>query len=187
MKKGKVIATRLDEDLMKLFSMDVNKYGGEYKALRQIVKEYYSNRQKPEEVKQFSQVEQTGNVIEDSRNLAESDIPSSFIRKLVAEIDNQKKLKNSMKKGGSFHEENALADLKSMIQYGKPTFHELRYFFDYWYNMAICLNALAMRGNRLTKVQRKVMNDLEEPLPNPNSKTSLETSVRNMRVNGRKI
>ena len=92
-----------------------------------------------------------------------------------------------MKKGGAFHEENALIDLISMIKYGKPTFAELNYFFNYWYNMAVCLNALALRGNRMTKIQRQTLADLENPIPNPNARSTLEDSVKNTRVNrGRK-
>ena len=186
-KKGKVIATRLDDDLMELFSMDVNKYGGEYKALREILRQYYREQKKPEEIKHFEQLEKTGDVIEDAKSLANSNISSMLIKQVIAEMDNQKKLKNSMKKAGAFHEENALTDLASMIKYGKPTFHELRYFFDFWYNMAICLNALSLRGNRLTKFQRQTMRDLERPLPNPNSKTTLETSVQRTRVSRKKV
>ena len=186
-KLSKVVVTRIDDELFSMLQDDIKKYGGQYQAVREIIRLHYQDKAKPQEVKDFEQIEKTGDVIEDSKNLAASEIPSSLIKKLVAEIDNQKKLKNSMKKGGAFHEENALADLVSMIKYGKPTFAELNYFFTYWYNMAICLNALALRGNRLTKIQRQTMHDLEQPIPNPNSKTSLETSIKNMRVRGREI
>ena len=180
---GKEIATRVDDQLFSMLQDDFKRYGGQYNALRVIIKEYYENKQKPEEAAALEDIEKTGNVIEDSKNLAASAIPSSYIKRLVAEIDNQKKLKNSMKKGGAFHEENALIDLVSMIKYGKPTFAELNFFFNYWYNMAVCLNALALRGNRMTKIQRQTMLDLENPLPNPNTKSTLEDSVKNTRVN----
>ena len=184
---GKMLQTSLDDKLFSMFVDDVNKYGSEYKALQHIVKEYYENKTKPAAAKHFDDLEQSGNVIEDSKNLAASKIPSTFIQRVVAEIDNQKKLKNSMKKGGAFHEENALADLVSMIKYGKPTFHELRYFFDYWYNMAVCLNALSLRGTVMTKVQRKIMRDLENPIPNPNARTTLEDSVKRTRVSRKRV
>ena len=180
---GVEIATRVDDKLFSMLQDDFKRYGGQYNALRMIIKEYYENKQKPEEAQALEDIEKTGNVIEDSKNLAASEIPSNYIKRIVADIDNQKKLKNSMKKGGAFHEENALIDLISMIKYGKPTFSELNYFFNYWYNMAVCLNALALRGNRMTKIQRQTLADLENPIPNANTKSTLEDSVKNMRVN----
>ena len=180
---GVEIATRVDDKLFSMLQDDFKKYGGQYNALRMIIKEYYENKQRPEEAQALEDIEKTGNVIEDSKNLAASEIPSNYIKRIVADIDNQKKLKNSMKKGGAFHEENALIDLISMIKYGKPTFSELNYFFNYWYNMAVCLNALALRGNRMTKIQRQTLADLENPIPNANAKSTLEDSVKNMRVN----
>ena len=183
----KVVTTRIDDELFSMLQDDIKKHGGSYQAVRAIIREHYEGKKKPEDVKDFDEIEKTGNVIEDSKSLAASEIPSSLIKKLVAEIDNQKKLKNSMKKGGAFHEENALIDLISMIKYGKPTFAELNYFFNYWYNMAVCLNALALRGNRMTKIQRQTLADLENPIPNPNARSTLEDSVKNTRVNrGRK-
>ena len=180
---GVEIATRVDDKLFSMLQDDFKRYGGQYNALRMIIKEYYENKQRPEEAQALEDIEKTGNVIEDSKNLAASEIPSNYIKRIVADIDNQKKLKNSMKKGGAFHEENALIDLISMIKYGKPTFSELNYFFNYWYNMAVCLNALALRGNRMTKIQRQTLADLENPIPNANTKSTLEDSVKNMRVN----
>lgn len=181
------IQTRVDDKLFSMLSSDFSKFGGQYKTLRHIIMKYYENQNNLDEIENIEEIKQTGDVIQDSKNLASSKIPSSLIKRLVAEIDNQKKLKNSMKKGGAFHEENALVDLSSMIKYGKPTFNELRYFFDYWYNMAVCLNALSLRGNRMTKIQRQTMQDLEQPMPNPNSRTTLEQSVKKTRTSRKKV
>lgn len=178
----KVVTTRLDDELFSMLSNDFAKYGGQYKTVREIIRQHYQTKGKAEEAKDIEEIKQSGNVIEDSKNLAESKVPTAMIKKIIAEMDNQRKIKNSMKKAGSFHEENALVDLASMIKYGKPTFHELRYFFDFWYNMAVCLNAISLRGNRMTKAQRQTMLDLENPLPNPNPRTSLEESIKRTRV-----
>ena len=95
----KVVTTRIDDELFSMLQDDIKKHGGSYQAVRAIIREHYEGKKKPEDVKDFDEIEKTGNVIEDSKSLAASEIPSSLIKKLVAEIDNQKKTKEQHEKG----------------------------------------------------------------------------------------
>jgi len=78
-------------------------------------------------------------------------ISDADIQRVIYEIDKRIKTKNSIKKGGAFHTENSIVDIKSLVMGGgEPSFYELDYHFTFWRHMAMLTNALARRGSNMT-------------------------------------
>ncbi len=169
---------RLFEEKLKEEKM--SKWSLSKKLLEAYLSEEIEIKKKPETLEE---VTVSGNFEEDVKEIDSSAVSSISIKKAIEELDNQKKIKNSMKKGGAFHEENCIIDLKSMISYGKPDFHELKYHFDWWYNMGLLTNVLARRGVKMSKKHLEFKIGFEKRNDPAISKSSFEDSIRKHRLN----
>lgn len=145
------VETRISGEVERLFKEDILKTGKtSYVLMKEILIDSYKEPiENP--ITHLDDIGQTGNFEQDVIAIDQSGISNKMIKKALEELDHQKKIKNTMKKGGAFHEENAMLDIGSMMRHGKPNYHEVKYHMDWWYNVGLLTNALARRGLKLGK------------------------------------
>ena len=136
---------------------------------------------KTKNAKSLADIEVTSDFEENVKVIDQSGIKTSVIKKALQELDAQKKEKNIIKKGGAFHEENAMIDLRSLLMHGKPNFHEVKYHMDWWEKVGLLTNVLARRGLKLSNknLMWKKAFEARNEATNPNS--PFELSIRRQR------
>lgn len=142
-----------------LFAEVVNKEGiTHYKLAKKAIMAYLENEPKEKD----EELRVSGNLEEDIKTLSQSDKPTSFFEVLLDELERQGKLKNKMKKGGAFHFENAVIDIKSMLDgRAQPNYFELAYHFRWWDRVALLTNVLARRGELNKKAHIRLYDAVE--------------------------
>lgn len=174
------IQTVISKELEELFKEELQKTNlTKYKLTKKIFEEYFN---KEESAKQTDQIELDGDFEEDIKKVDRSGIKSSLIRRTIEKMDAQKKEKNSIKKGGAFHEENCIADIASIVRFGKPNMFEIKYTLDWWYKMGVLTNVLARRGLRVSKKIDMYRKGAEYRPDNPQGKTSYTDSINMQRT-----
>lgn len=144
----KTVATRLSGELEKLFrdraaTDKISDYGLMKKAIEAYLIKVQDDPEKVDDVPL------TGNFDADVERLAGSTIPTDEFIKALKTMDGARKIKNSVKKGGAFHEENAIIDLKSMLYHGNANLQEIKYHIDWWWTVGLLTNVLARRGQKI--------------------------------------
>lgn len=130
-----------------------------YQFVQNLVKEHFENFQEPKKLDNFSM---TGDFEQDVKRLDATGITTKEILQALKKMDANRRVKNTIKKGGAFHEENCILDLKSMLDYGRPNFHELKYHFDWWIMVGLLSNVLARRGHPMTLRVKELLNGFEK-------------------------
>lgn len=151
-----------------------------YEFTRSIILDYF--KESKNLYSNLETIPQTGNFEEDVKTIDNSGIETSIIKKAITELDNQKKLKNSIKKGGAFHEENCMIDIRSLVTHGKPDFHELKYHMDWWLQMGLLTNVLARRGVNTSKRTKEFLEGFSCRNEPSTSKSSFSSSITKQRV-----
>ena len=138
---GKPIQTILNKADTEIFEeyKKENNFTSNYQALRSLVSM----------IPKFNQVNDgslllTGNVAEDRKTLDET--PRDDLSKFLNTLENKnRKEKNTIKRTGSFHNENFKNDLTSLLC-GDVDLYEVKYHVDWWYNVNQISTALSRKG-----------------------------------------
>lgn len=155
-----------------------------YALAKEIIENHYKPKQTADTVKEFVQ---TGDFEEDVKSLDQSGITDKMLEGALKELDHNKKTKNSVKKGGAFHEENCMIDIQSLFTGGTPNFHEVKYHLDWWYNIGLITNVIARRGIKMTKRCKMLLNALEErSQPNRANKSTYADWMLNFKADKRR-
>ena len=150
MRKLQLNTTLNDAKLQKLFMDKLEVLGmTKYKLTRLAVEKFLEAD--GGDVDKLDDFIRTGNFEEDVKRLDLSGITTKELLKELHKLDANKKEKNAVKKGGAFHEENAVLDIKSIVNAGRPDYLELKYHFEWWDVVGLITNTLARRGHKMSK------------------------------------
>lgn len=156
-----IVSTSLSKELARLFKERAEAEGkSNYTLTKEAITAYL--KKEIEIPKKPDDIPLTGNFEEDVEAMVRSPVPTKEFEKALKELDGNKKLKNAIKRGGAYHEENAILDLQSIIKDGNADFHEIQFHFQYWNTLGILTNVLARRGHKLKPKYVKWMNSLTE-------------------------
>ena len=148
-----------------------------------LAKKIIEDTLKPvDKIDNVDEITQTGNFEEDVKALDQSGITDKTLKKALEELDHQKKTKNTVKKGGAFHEENCMIDIKSLFVGGKPNFHELKYHMDWWLKVGLITNVLARRGIKMKQKYVIMQKGFESRAENTEGTSTYQHAVTKIKV-----